>query len=170
MASSLETKLVERAYPAVLSRSVALLPILVGLLLFAPSLRADEPLHRQIDALILAGARGKSASALADDAEFLRRVTLDLAGRIPTLAEIRSFLQDRSADKRTRTIDRLLAGPDYPRRLADLFHVLLMERLGDHPEWTRYLRTSFEANKPWDVLAREILRAAPRDESTRESE
>ncbi len=46
---------------------------------------------------------------------------------------------------------------------------MLMERLGDHPEWTRYLRTSFESNKPWDVMAREILRAAPRDESTRGS-
>ncbi len=73
-----------------------LLPSLLGLLLFAAALRAEDPLHKRVDALILAGAKGKPVSARADDAEFLRRVTLDLAGRIPTLQEVRSFLQDQS--------------------------------------------------------------------------
>jgi Protein of unknown function (DUF1553)/Protein of unknown function (DUF1549) len=139
--------------------------LLLGL--SAVSAPAAEPLHQRIDALILAGAKGKPVSAAADDAEFLRRATLDLAGRIPTARETRSFLQDRSADKRTRWIDQLLAGPDYPRRMQELFHVMLMERLGDHVEWSKYLQRSFAANKPWDVMAREILRAAPRDEATR---
>ncbi len=144
-----------------------LLPSLVALLLLPAGVWADDSLHQRLDPLILAGARGRPVSPLADDAEFLRRITLDLAGRIPSTQETRAFLQDQAADKRVRLIDRLLASPEHVRRLTDLFHVMLLERLGDHPEWTRYLRTSFEANKPWDVLAREILRAAPRDEATR---
>src|SRR5262249_37489944 len=55
----------------------------------------------------------------------------------------------------------------YPERMRDAFHGLLMERLGDHPEWSKYLVKSFAANKPYDLLAREVLRAAPRDESVR---
>ncbi len=128
---------------------------------------AGEPLHARVDRLIAAKAEGKPASALADDAEFLRRVYLDLAGRIPSAAEARAFFDDTSADKRARLIDRLLGGPDYPRRMQELFHVMLMERLGDHPEWTKYLRASFEANKPWDRMAREILRGAADDPATR---
>jgi hypothetical protein len=129
--------------------------------------RAAEPLPARIDALIAGKADPKQVSPLADDAEFLRRVTLDFAGRIPTVQEVREFLKDPAPDKRTRKIDQLLNGPGYPRRMAEAFHVHLMERLGDNPEWLKYLEGSFAANKPWDVLAREILRARAKDEATR---
>jgi hypothetical protein len=130
-----------------------------GLLAVAllPTSVAAEPLHQDIDRLILAKAGSVPPANVADDAEFLRRIYLDLAGRIPSIQEARSFLDDKSADKRTKLIDQLLAGADYPRRMQDLFHVMLMERLGDHPEWATYLRSSFAANKPWDQLAREVL-------------
>ncbi len=150
--------------PSPLACSLALLPLA---LLFAPPAPAAEPLHQRIDQLIAAKAKGRPVSPRADDAEFLRRVTLDFHGTIPTSAQARAFLADTSADKRARLIDRLLASPEYPRRMAELFHVVLMERMGDHPEWAKYLRKSFEANKPWDQMAREILRASPRDEATR---
>src|SRR2546430_1830464 len=91
--------------------------------------QAAEPLHQRIDSLILAAAKGKPVSAIADDGEFLRRVTLDLAGRIPTVAEARAFLADQSPDKRSRRIDQLLNAPSYAERMTDLFHVHLMERL-----------------------------------------
>jgi hypothetical protein len=137
-------------------------------LIAAPRLAcAEAPLRERLDALILAGARGQPASATADDAEFLRRVFLDFAGRIPSAAEASAFLQDRAADKRARLIDRLLESPDYPRRMQELFHAMLMERLGDHPKWLEYLRSSFAANKPWDRMAREILRADPDDPASR---
>ena len=137
----------------------------VASILLLPGLSsADEPLHQRIDRLILAKAEGKPVGAVADDAEFLRRVHLDLAGRIPSVEQTRAFLQDTSADKRARLIDRLLAGPDYARRMQEAFHVVLMERLGDHPEWTKYLYSSFEANKPWDQMVREIVRADPKNE------
>lgn len=146
----------------------SLLPV-VFLALGTGSVRADTPLHQRIDQLIAAGANGQAMAAVADDAEFLRRVYLDFAGRIPSVQEARAFLKDQAADRRMRLIDHLLNSADYPRRMQELFHVMLMERRGDHPEWTKYLRKSFEANKPWDQMAREILRAAPRDETTRGS-
>ncbi|HTU23598.1 MAG TPA: DUF1553 domain-containing protein [Gemmataceae bacterium] len=134
-----------------------------GLLILAmfslPAIRATAagPLHRQIDNLIAAAGKGKPASAISGDGEFLRRIYLDLAGRIPSVEEARVFLHDASADKRARLIDRLLSSPDYPRHMQEQFHIALMERLGDNADWSTYLLTSFEKNKPWGVMAREIL-------------
>jgi len=54
-----------------------------------------------------------TASAPSDDAEFLRRVTLDIAGRIPTTFEVRTFRADSSTQKRSVCIDRLLESPEY---------------------------------------------------------
>ena len=130
---------------------------------------AAAPLHQQIDALIEAGANNTPLAATADDAEFLRRIFLDFTGSIPTLDEARAFLADKSPDKRSKLIDQLITSDHYPRRMAELFHVMLMERRGDHAEWQAYLLESFKANKPWDQLAREILGPDPRNEKTRAS-
>jgi hypothetical protein len=59
-----------------------------------------------------------TAAPLSDDAEFLRRVYLDIAGRIPTVSEVRSFLNDSSPDKRRQLVDRLLDSPRYPIHFA----------------------------------------------------
>jgi hypothetical protein len=125
-------------------------------------------LHRQVDALIAAQAGGP-LGAQSSDAEFLRRVYLDLAGRIPALDETRSFLADGSSDKRTALIDRLLASNDHVRRMTQVFHVMLMERLGDNPEWQKFLHESFQANQPWDEIAKRILSPRADDEATRGS-
>ena len=116
-----------------------------------------EPLHAKIDQLIESQATGVEIAPSADDAEFLRRVSLDLAGRIPTVAEANAFLSDKAEDKRSVLIEKLLTGPDYPRRMQELFHVMLMERRGDNDEWLKFLRVCFEQNKPWHVMARAIL-------------
>lgn len=121
---------------------------------------ADDALAARIDALITAKTKGKPFSPLADDAEFLRRVHLDFTGRIPGAAETRKWLADTSPDKRARLIDRLLGSPDYAVRMQELFNVMLMERLGEHAEWTKYLQASFEKNKPWDQMVREMLGGA----------
>jgi hypothetical protein len=133
------------------------------------SLVADELLHSRVDALIDAKLAGQPVAALADDAEFLRRVFLDFAGRIPSVTEAREFLNDSAGDKREKLIDRLLASDEFPNRMADLMHVALMERRGEHPEWIAYLRESFKQNKPWDVLAREMIAPDPKNEQTRAS-
>lgn len=146
---------------------------LLAVLLFvcsAPRALGEPPLHGRIDALIAAGKPGPTAPR-ASDAEFLRRVTLDLTGTIPTSAEARAFLQDRSADKRSRLIDGLLASPSHARHLQHVFDRVLMERRRDqhvpHGQWLEYLHASFRANKPWDVLAREILSADGADPKLR---
>jgi hypothetical protein len=142
----------------VMSQPAWKLALLAAPFLVAGAAGAAEPLHVQIDKLIAAKISGQPTSPQTDDAEFVRRVYLDLAGRIPSVAEARAFLDDKAPDKRTKLIDQLLAAPSYPKRMADLFHVFLMERLGDHADWTKYLRTAFEANRPWDQMARDILK------------
>lgn len=126
--------------------------------------KADEqPVSLRIDALIAAGASGRSPAPLADDAEFLRRVWLDLAGRIPSSEETRRFLDNSDPNKRSQMIDQLLAAPTYAERMQELFHVVLMERRGDNEKWKQYLRTAFEQNKPWDQIVRELLNPDPQD-------
>ena len=137
--------------------------LLVGIVLgTAATLSADEPLHSRVDALVDAKLTGQPIVALADDAEFLRRVFLDFAGRIPSTTEAREFLQDSATDKRAKLIDKLLASDEFPNRMADLMHVMLMERRGEHADWIAYLRESFKQNKPWDVLAREMISPDPK--------
>lgn len=123
----------------------------------------DQPLSPRIDELIAAGFAGQSPAPLADDAEFLRRVWLDFAGRIPSAEEARRFLDNSDPNKRSLMIDQLLAAPTYAERMQELFHVVLMERRGDNEKWKQYLRTAFEQNKPWDQMVRELLHPDPQD-------
>ncbi len=135
----------------------------------SPHLCAAEPLHERIDALIAHRANAETVplAGPAQDGEFLRRVWLDLAGRVPPVEVTRAFLADTDPAKRTKMIDGLLNGPDYAPRLADAVHVMLMERLGDNPLWNQYLLDAFTRNKPFDQMAREILRADFQDEANR---
>jgi hypothetical protein len=130
------------------------------------SARGEELLSVRVDQLISDRAEGPVAPP-ADDATFVRRVYLDFAGRIPSVAEARAFLDDAAADKRQRLIDVLLASPEYSQRMADVMHVMLMERLGDHEEWRKFLVSSFKQNSPWDKVVRAILHPNADDEATR---
>ncbi len=144
------------------ARPLRLLRVVLLLLLvwFRPiEIVTADDLAQRIDSLLqqsLAVAQ-VAPGPVSSDAEFCRRVTLDLAGRIPTVAELSKFLSDPDPQRRVVLVDRLLDSPEHSRRMADLFHVMLMERRGDHPEWTLFLRTSFAQQKPWDQLVREIL-------------
>ncbi len=144
---------------------------LVALCLLTPlRIWAGEPFHQQIDQLIEARAGGEVATA-ADDAEFLRRVYLDLNGIVPTATAVRTFLADKDPQKRTRLIDQLLAAPDYARRMREAFTVMLLERrtgttVSDE-DWNKYLETSFSENRPWDQFVRELFIADAANEKTR---
>lgn len=126
-----------------------------------------EPLVDRIDALVEEGWEGRKPAPPAGDGEFLRRAHLDLAGVIPSVEETRSFLASQVPDKRRQVVERLLDGPERPRQLARWFQVHFMERLGEDPVWQAWLEDSFARNKPWDQMAREILRADFRDEPNR---
>ncbi len=88
---------------------------------------AREPLHGQINK-VMDSTRVGPRVARANDAEFLRRVSLDLTGMPPSVEELRAFLADAAADKRAKMIDRLLASPLFARHWATTLDVMLMER------------------------------------------
>jgi hypothetical protein len=141
--------------------------------LSAAPARAQAPLHQRIDQAIAAGTPQftKLAAPLADDAEFLRRIYLDLTGTIPTADEARAFFKDAAPDRRAKLIDRMLASPGYARHMATVFDVLLMDRRpGKHvpvAQWQEFLRSAFAANMPYDKLVRAILAADGSDPKTR---
>ena len=95
-----------------------------------PPPRLVEPLSPRIDALIAAGYEdfARQAAPRADDAEFVRRIYLDLTGTIPTAAETRAFLNDQSKGKRGKLILKLLDSPGFIRRMVWFWDVTLMER------------------------------------------
>ncbi len=139
---------------------------LMATVMIMPVLNADERLLPvRIDELVAARFAGQQPAPLADDAEFIRRIWLDLAGRIPTSDETRHFLDDNDPGKRSQMIEHLLAAPTYAQRMQELFHVVLMERRGDHEKWKQYLHNAFELNKPWDQMVREVLNPDPQDEN-----
>ena len=81
-------------------------------------------LAARIDELIAAGYKAHKVepAPLADDAEFLRRVYLDLAGRIPRVAEVRLFLDDRAPDKRRRLVETACSpGPIYVNHFTNVW-------------------------------------------------
>lgn len=124
-------------------------------------------LHKQIDQQISKLAGGPVAEP-ADDAEFLRRVSIDLTGKLPTANQARKFFADKDPAKRQKLIDRLIDSKDFPRRMQEAFTAMLLERRTDskipNADWESYLRDSFESNKPWNQLVGELLFVDEKDE------
>lgn len=131
---------------------------------------APAPLHERVDTLIESEFAGPLTPP-ATDADFLRRVYLDLTGMIPTATEAREFFADAAPDKRARLVDRLLTTPQHARHLATFLDLTLMERRPqkhvDIAAWQQFLFASCLTNKPWHQLVREILSADGADEATR---
>ncbi|MBT4864342.1 MAG: DUF1549 domain-containing protein [Planctomycetaceae bacterium] len=133
----------------------------------------DVPLHQQIDSHIVAKTPEfeKIAAPLAADDEFLRRVSLDLTGTIPTREQALQFLEDTDPGKRQKLIEQLLASPEYARHMQQTFDVILMRRLPaknvSAAEWQTFLQKSFAENKPWNQLVAEILSADGTDPKNR---
>jgi len=138
--------------------------VLLAMTACLPASLWAQSLHEVIDREIERQA-AVPLSPKCDDATFMRRVYLDLAGRIPASDEVRQFLADEEAQKREKLIDRLLAGDDYPRRMQEFLAATLLERRTDtkvpDPQWERYLRRSIAENKPWNQLVGELLFTEP---------
>jgi hypothetical protein len=151
-------------------RAVAIVLWLGSFASLVSVLNADDALslHQRIDSHIEGKAQGPLAPR-SDDSEFVRRVYLDLAGRIPSADEARAFLASTEPAKRTQLVDQLLSSEDHRARMQQWLHVTLMERLGEHDEWSKYLKSSVAANKHWDQYARELLNPTADDEATRGS-
>ena len=121
-----------------------------------------------IDEFVLQKLRdlGLPPSPLADDPTFLRRVTIDIAGRLPALSEAEGLAGDTDAAKRSRIVDRLLDSPDYADYFASKWNAILRnKRRSDADRAATYafhnwIRESFVENKPYDQFARELLTAS----------
>lgn len=128
------------------------------------------PRHNKIDDLAYARFQelGLFPSEPCRDDEFLRRATLDVLGRLPTLDEARAFLADGAPDKRTKLIDRLLAPENrfaYANHWAVKWGDLLRpntQRVGVKPVYLfdQWLREKFRDNTTWDALVTELLTAS----------
>lgn len=130
----------------------------------AGELPIEQVINEQVSAQ-LQEANIKAAPP-ADDATLVRRLTLDLAGRIPTATEAQDFVASTAADKRLALVDRLLASPDSPRHERNFLDTLLMAK--EDPAWRDYLLKTCEANSPWDQRFREIL--ATNDDGSKKAE
>jgi hypothetical protein len=131
---------------------------------------APEELSERVDSELSAvwQANGIHAVGPATDAEFLRRVYLDLTGRIPSANEVRDFLENSSRDRREALVDRLLAHRDHATHLAAVWRSILLPaeadlgRLGGTVKFDEWLAERFAENVRYDQIVRELLLAEGR--------
>ncbi|HET6881426.1 MAG TPA: DUF1549 and DUF1553 domain-containing protein [Pirellulales bacterium] len=128
---------------------------------------SDFPVANYIDALVLNKWRqlGLTPSPRASDATFLRRVTIDLCGRLPTVAETKAFLADESPGKRDALVDRLLASPDYPAYFALRWSSILRNSFLAGSDQAAYafhdwIKSMIARNRPYDEFVRGVVAAA----------
>ncbi len=133
------------------------------------------PTPTRVDALVVAKLQklGMVPSDLADDAEFLRRVSVDITGTLPTPAEIEAFLADKNSNKRASKIDELLERPGYAAwwatRLSDFTGnngaAQADQSVGQDQskQWYEWLRRRIEQNVPYDQIAEGIVLATSRE-------
>lgn len=124
---------------------------------------------RQIDALLAQDwqKNGLQPNSPASDETFVRRIYLDIAGRIPTMQETREFLDGTNKDKRSKLIDRLLDSDGYNQRMfhfwADLLRVQSRANGGQgemtSKPYIEHVKRRIRENMPYDQFVRELLTA-----------
>ncbi len=117
-----------------------------------------------IDKLLEEGWKkaGVKPAKPATDDEFMRRVYVDLLGRIPNVQEARAFLGTRETDKRPKLIEYLLEHPDFAKNFATQWSILLIGRgnqgqMVDRPALTSWLRKQFSTERPWNDVVRDLV-------------
>jgi hypothetical protein len=126
--------------------------------------RDPAPLAGVVDAEVnrALAARKIPASPLADDAEFLRRVTLDLTGRVPTYKRTVAFLHSKDPDKRRVLIDELLERRAYGEHFGTLWRNLLAPPQDGKAKYARdafspWLAEQFNKNRAWNAIVTDLL-------------
>ncbi len=137
--------------------------LLLAVLLPATAVRAGEllppstPIEVAIDHYI--DAKLASASIVpapqSNDATLLRRLMLDLCGRIPTVAETRDYVESKDPAKRVKLVERLMASPSFIRQQATEFDMMLMQ--GANGSIRPYLQTALSENRSWDRIFRDLV-------------
>jgi hypothetical protein len=154
---------------------LAVLSCLLGVCSPAPaaeestSRQEARDLARRIDRMVADrwAAAGVTPAPRTDDAEFIRRLYLDLAGRIPSILEVRDFLDDDRPDKRYLWTEQLLESDGYANHFANVWRALLLARAGNEetrglvPNFEFWLRQRLRENAGYDRMVRELLTAPP---------
>ncbi len=137
----------------------------------AGSTRSDEEILAEINALVRVrwATEGVKPATLATDAEWCRRVYLDIVGRVPTLGETNRYLAERGQQKRSRLVERLLDSDtgveEYARNWTNIWTALLIGRssqpgsLANREGMQQYLRRALLRNKPYDEFVAELVSA-----------
>ncbi len=103
------------------------------------------------------------ASPLADDAEWIRRLHLDIVGHIPSLEDVEKFLADKDKAKRTKLIDRLLDDPGYVRNWTTIWTNLCIgqqtPRRVSRDGMQKFFREAFGKNRPWKDVVSDLVTA-----------
>ena len=131
---------------------------------------ADASSGNNIDTYIFAAikAAGVTPAPSTTDYEFIRRVTLDLTGRIPSPDAVTSFVADTTAGKRAKLVETLLASPQWVDKWTMYYGDLLQNNSSNtqirrFPQgvaaFYKYIHDSLAANKPYDQMARELITA-----------
>ena len=130
-----------------------------------------KPITTVIDQLIRAKWQAEKIAPArrSSDATFVRRVYLDLIGRIPRIPEINSFLADQNPEKRNLLIDHLTTTEEHADHLAQVFNIVFLDRAHlrkrnhtNRKPWLDYLRWAFKTNRPWDQVGRDLVLARPK--------
>lgn len=125
---------------------------------------ASLPEAAKIDSLLAAGweKNGLQANPPASDDVIVRRLYLDIAGRIPTLEERDAFVESKDPQKRTKLIDTLLASDGYTSHLFNYWADVL--RLTDNVKgritaeaYEEWMKKELKANTPYDQLVKKLL-------------
>ncbi len=122
--------------------------------------------HNFVDELVFANLKrlGIPPSEISEDATFLRRASVDIAGHLPTAEETQAFLANNAPDKREALIDSLLSSPGYADYFANKWAALLRNKRLDKGTpasfaFHSWLRDGLQANRPYDQWVRELLAA-----------
>lgn len=150
-------------------------PIIAGVLVFWGAIGLSRPLAAAkvegagavppaasgIDQVVAkaAAAEGVAPGPLCDDSAFLRRLTIDLIGRIPTAAEYKDYMQSPPDQRRRLAIDRLLIHPELGTHWFVFFGDMFRVRYGSEggSSLAAFLRKAVEANVPYDAMVRDML-------------
>ena len=131
-----------------------------GRVVAAELLAPETPVEQAIDQYVQQRLTDKQVqpAPLADDCTLVRRTTLDVGGRIPTVAEVQSYANSTEADKQTKLVERLLASPDFALHFRNELDTLLMGgQKGSNGEFRDYLLRSVRQGRSWDQMFRDML-------------
>lgn len=128
---------------------------------------ADLPIEQVIDQFIQQrlDAEKIAKAPQADDSNLVRRLMLDVAGRIPTAEEAKAYVANGSAAKRVELVDRLLASPDFVWHQRNEFDRMLLPNKPNDGDFRKYLLWAVKENRSWEAMFRDMLVGDEADEN-----